>query len=350
MLNVARFWLDLGIDGFRADAVPYLFEREGTNCENLPETHAYLKRLRAFMHEHYPGRILLCEANQYPEDVRPYFGDGDEFHMGFHFPIMPRIFMALKKERYEDMANIMRRTPSIPENCQWCTFLRNHDELTLEMVTEEERQWMWEQYAPEPRMKLNLGIRRRLAPLLDFDRRKIELANSLLFTLPGSPIIYYGDEIGMGDNIHLRDRNGVRTPMQWEDSLNAGFSEGKPFSKPVTGKLGYKLINVAAQVNDLNSLFHTIKRMIAVRKRHAAFASSGMEWVEALNPAVAVYVRHYEDDTMLILNNLSSSEQVIHLPSKFQQECLDLLTGKALSLTGEMSIPPYSYLWLRITE
>ncbi|HMZ08967.1 MAG TPA: alpha-amylase family protein, partial [Anaerolineales bacterium] len=178
MLNVARFWLDLGIDGFRADAVPYLIEREGTNCENLPETHGYLKKLRTFMDEHYPGRILLCEANQWPEDVRPYFGDGDEFHMGFHFPIMPRIYMALKKGRFEDMEAIMRRTPSIPENCQWCTFLRNHDELTLEMVTEEERQWMWKEYAPEPRMKLNLGIRRRLAPLLDNDRRKIELANS----------------------------------------------------------------------------------------------------------------------------------------------------------------------------
>ena len=185
-----------------------------------------LKKLRSFMDEHYPGRILLCEANQWPEDVRPYFGDGDEFHMGFHFPIMPRIYMALKKGRYEDMAEIMRRTPPIPENCQWCTFLRNHDELTLEMVTPEERQWMWEQYAPEPRMKLNLGIRRRLAPLLDNDRRKIELANSLLFTLPGSPIIYYGDEIGMGDNLDLFDRNGVRTPMQWDDSPNAGFSKG----------------------------------------------------------------------------------------------------------------------------
>ena len=240
MLNVARFWLDLGIDGFRADAVPYLIEREGTNCENLPETHAYLKKLRAFMDEHYPGRILLCEANQYPEDVRPYFGDGDEFHMGFHFPIMPRIYMALKKGRFEDMAEIMRRTPPIPENCQWCTFLRNHDELTLEMVTPEERQWMWEQYAPEPRMKLNMGIRRRFAPLLDNDRRKMELANSILFTLPGSPIIYYGDEIGMGDNLDLFDRNGVRTPMQWDNTPNAGFSKGKPFSEFVKGELGYR--------------------------------------------------------------------------------------------------------------
>ncbi len=348
MLNVARFWLDLGIDGFRADAVPYLFEREGTNCENLPETHEYLKRLRAFMEENYPGRILLCEANQYPEDVRRYFGDGDEFHMGFHFPIMPRIFMSIKKERYADMENIMRRTPPIPENCQWCTFLRNHDELTLEMVTPEEREWMWEQYAPEPRMRINLGIRRRLAPLLDFDRRKIELANSLLFTLPGAPIVYYGDEIGMGDNIHLRDRNGVRTPMQWDDSLNAGFSDGKSFVKPVTGALGYKRINVAAQVNDSESLFHTIKRMIAVRKRHAAFASSSMEWIEANNPAVAAYIRQSEGDTILILNNLSSSEQSIRLPAEYQRECLDLLKESSLLLTGEMKIQPHAYHWLEV--
>ncbi len=226
MLAAARFWLDLGIDGFRADAVPYLFEREDTSCENLPETHAYLKKLRSYMDENYPGRILLCEANQTPEFVRPYFGDGDEFQLAFHFPIMPRIFMAIKKGRPDDLVDILRRTPPIPENCQWCTFLRNHDELTLEMVSPEERQWMWDQYAPEPRMRLNLGIRRRLAPLLDNDRRKIELIYSLLFTLPGSPIIYYGDEIGMGDNIWLPDRNGVRTPMQWNSKSNAGFSDG----------------------------------------------------------------------------------------------------------------------------
>ncbi len=228
MLEVMQFWLDLGVDGFRADAVPYLFEREGTNCENLPETHAYLKRPAQFLDEHYPGRILLCEANQWPEDVRPYFGDGDEFHMGFHFPLMPRIYMALRKGSASPLAWILERTPPIPENCQWCTFLRNHDELTLEMVTEEERQWMWQEYAPEPRMRLNLGIRRRLAPLLDNDRRKIELAYSLLFTLPGSPIVYYGDEIGMGDNIWLPDRNGVRTPMQWEQGSQRRFFHCRP--------------------------------------------------------------------------------------------------------------------------
>jgi maltose alpha-D-glucosyltransferase/alpha-amylase len=222
MRNVVTFWLDLGLDGFRADAVPYLFEREGTNCENLPETHAFLKDLRHFLDENYPGRpaargggrILLAEANQWPQDVRPYFGDGDEFHMAFHFPVMPRIYMALARADSAPVVNILRATPPIPDNCQWCTFLRNHDELTLEMVTPEEREFMWRTYAPVPRMKLNLGIRRRLAPLLDGDRRKIELLNSLLFTLPGSPIVYYGDEIGMGDNIWLDDRNGVRTPFE----------------------------------------------------------------------------------------------------------------------------------------
>ncbi|MBI5965860.1 MAG: maltose alpha-D-glucosyltransferase [Chloroflexi bacterium] len=352
MFNVARFWLDLGIDGFRADAVPYLIEREGTTCENLPETHAYLKKLRSFMDEHYPGRILLCEANQYPEDVRPYFGDGDEFHMGFHFPIMPRIYMALKKGRYEDMAEIMRRTPSIPENSQWCTFLRNHDELTLEMVTEEERQWMWKEYAPEPRMKLNLGIRRRLAPLLDNDRRKIELANSLLFTLPGSPIIYYGDEIGMGDNIDLPDRNGVRTPMQWDDSPNAGFSSGKPFSEFARerGELGYQFINVANQVNDPDSLFRSIKRMIAIRKKHAAFGGSSMEWIDAGNPAVAVYIRQYHNDTMLILNNLSSSAETVKLPAEYQKAYLDLFADRTQSLAETLTLSPYSYLWLQMLK
>lgn len=350
MFNVARFWLDLGIDGFRADAVPYLIEREGTNCENLPETHVYLKKLRSFMHENYPDRILLCEANQYPEDVRPYFGDGDEFHMGFHFPIMPRIYMALKKGSYEDMAEIMRRTPAIPENCQWCTFLRNHDELTLEMVTPEERQWMWEQYAPEPRMKLNFGIRRRLAPLLDNDRRKIELANSLLFTMPGSPIIYYGDEIGMGDNLDLPDRNGVRTPMQWDDSPNAGFSVGKPFSEFVKGELGYEHINVASQINDPGSLFHSIKRMIAIRRRHAAFGSSSMEWVETGNSAVAVYIRQYNNDTMLILNNLSSSIENIKLPVEYQKTYLDLFAGHAHTITEKLTLQPYSYLWLQMQK
>jgi maltose alpha-D-glucosyltransferase/alpha-amylase len=347
MFNIARFWLELGIDGFRADAVPYLFEREGTNCENLPETHNYLKKLRAFIDEHYPGRILLCEANQWPEDVRPYFGDGDEFHMGFHFPIMPRIFMALKKGRADDMIEILNRTPAIPDNCQWCIFLRNHDELTLEMVTPEERQWMWEQYAPEPRMKLNLGIRRRLAPLLDNDRRKNELINSLLFTLPGSPIIYYGDEIGMGDNIDLPDRNGVRTPMQWDDSLNGGFTTGHPFTDFVKGELDYHHLNVAQQLADKNSLFHAVSKMINIRKQHHAFGRGTMEWVETANPAVAAYMRNDEKEKLLIFNNLSNTSQVVRLATKNDENTIDLLTGLSHSLNSSFTLQPYSYLWLK---
>ncbi len=349
MLNVARFWLDLGIDGFRADAVPYLFEREGTNCENLPETHAYLKTLRAFIDEHYPDRILLCEANQWPEDVRPYFGNGDEFHMGFHFPIMPRIYMALKKERIEDMADILHRTPSIPKNCQWCTFLRNHDELTLEMVTEEERQWMWKEYAPEPRMKLNLGIRRRLAPLLDNDRRKIELANSLLFTLPGSPIIYYGDEIGMGDNLELPDRNGVRTPMQWDDSPHGGFSTVTPCTELVKGALDYHHINVASQVNDPHSLFSILRHMIAVRKQHPAFGNGTLEWIETGNPTVAAYLRQYNGEALLIFNNVSASVQAIEIPVAHQAKYNNLITGETLALGHKIFLEPHSYLWLERT-
>jgi len=348
MFNVARFWLDLGIDGFRADAVPYLFEREGTNCENLPETHAYLKKLRAFIDQNFPGRILLCEANQWPEDVRPYFGDGDEFQMGFHFPIMPRIYMALKKERPDDMIEILHRTPPIPENCQWCTFLRNHDELTLEMVTEEERQWMWEEYAPEPRMKLNLGIRRRLSSLLDNERHKIELANSLLFTLPGSPIIYYGDEIGMGDNLDLPDRNGVRTPMQWDSSPNAGFTTGKPFTEFVKGDRSYEHLNVAGQITDKDSLFHSISRMVNVRKQHQTFGRGTMEWIKTDNPSFAIYVRKYQDETLLIINNLSSAEQKVTFPSTFQTRYIDLIADIELQIGSPLTLEPHTFLWLKL--
>ena len=353
MIDIARFWLDLGIDGFRADAVPYLFEREGTNCENLPETHAYLKKLRAFMEENYPGRILLCEANQWPEDVRPYFGDGDEFHMGFHFPIMPRIFMALKKGQANDMLDILQRTPPIPDNCQWCIFLRNHDELTLEMVTEQERQWMWEQYAPEPRMKLNLGIRRRLAPLLNNDRRKIELANSLLFILPGSPIIYYGDEIGMGDHIDLPDRNGVRTPMQWDDSPNAGFTTGKPFTEFVKGQLGFQHLNVASQLADEGSLFYAMKKMIKIRKQHA-FGRGDFGWIDCQNDQVAVFQRTYEGETILAIHNLSDLEQSVHLEIKVSATSLtDILSHKKFALENgdfTLDLTPYQYLWLKINK
>ena len=348
MFKVARFWLDIGIDGFRADAVPYLFEREGTICENLPETHAYLKRLRSFMDQHYPGRILLCEANQWPADVRPYFGDGDEFHMAFHFPLMPRIFMALRRGEVEPIRWATQQTPSIPADCQWCTFLRNHDELTLEMVTEEERQWMWKEFAPDPRMRLNLGIRRRLASLLENDRRKIELANSLLFTLPGSPTLYYGDEIGMGDNLDLFDRNGVRTPMQWDASPNAGFTTGAPFTELVKGDLAFQTVNVAAQMQDPISLFHTIRRMIAIRKGHPAFGSSSMEWVELGNPSVAAYLRRTKVDAVLVFGNLSHEIQHAVIPTRYQKSCQDLLSSSTVSLGAELELKPYSYLWLAV--
>jgi maltose alpha-D-glucosyltransferase/alpha-amylase len=245
------------------------------------------------------------------------------------------------------MIEILRRTPPIPENCQWCTFLRNHDELTLEMVTSEEREWMWQQYAPEARMKLNLGIRRRLSPLLDNDRRKIELANSLLFTLPGSPIIYYGDEIGMGDNIELPDRNGVRTPMQWDDSANAGFTAGQPFTELVKGDLDYQHINVASQLADQNSLFHAISRMVRIRKEHPAFGRGSMEWVETDNPAMAVYTRTYQDETLLIINNLSDQQQMLSLPAEHQTWSKDLLSNSQPQMSSSAMLQPYAYLWLK---
>ncbi len=355
MLRVVKFWLDLGLDGFRADAVPYLFEREGTNCENLPETHLYLKRLRSFIDEHFPQAILLCEANQWPEDVLPYFGHGDEFHMGFHFPMMPRIYMALKQERRDAMVWILDRTPAIPENCQWCNFLRNHDELTLEMVTEEERQWMWREYAPDPRMRLNLGIRRRLSPLLDGDRRKIALANSLLFSLPGSPIIYYGDEIGMGDNILLWDRNGVRTPMQWNNTLNAGFSEAPParLYAPIIENdcYGPEQVNVAARLTDPDSILNTIRWMINTRKGHRVFGRGSFAWAEVDTPAVAAYWREYEGERMLILNNLSRQavSVTVSLPEPRPAAFRGLLTGKQFAAQGDtlpIDLEAYQFLWL----
>ena len=356
MLDVMRFWLDLGIDGFRADAVPYLFEREGTSCENLPETHAYLKQLWAFMDANYPGRILLSEANQWPEDTRLYFGDGDEFHMAFHFPVMPRIFMALAQGDRQPILDILARTPSIPESCQWCTFLRCHDELTLEMVTEEERTFMWDFYAREPRMRLNLGIRRRLAPLLDNDRRKIELANSILFTLPGSPIIYYGDEIGMGDNIWLEDRDGVRTPMQWSDEKNAGFSTAHPsrlYSPVIDDRMfGPQKVNVRAQRNDPSSLFHTMRKMISTRKKHKSLGRGDCQFLHPDSTAVLIYIRQHEDESILVVNNLSSSPQsvALELAPFFGSSPRDILSGASLPSIADkpyvLVLDPYQYLWL----
>ena len=346
MLNVMRFWLTLGIDGFRVDAPTYLFEREGTNCESLPETHAYLKRIRSMMDAEFPSAIMLAESNQWPGELARYFDAGDEFHMAFHFPLMPRMYLALAQGNASAIINILKETPAIPESCQWILFLRNHDELSLEMVTENEREFMWLEYAPEPQMILNLGIRRRLAPIMRNDRRKIEVVNSLLFTLPGSPILYYGDEIGMGDNLNLPDRNGVRTPMQWDNSPNAGFSTGKPFSELVKGDLGYQQTNVASQLNDLSSLFRCIKRMIAIRKEHAAFGSGGMEWIDMGKPSVAAYLRRYQDDVILVINNLASFAETIQIPEEYQTTYLNLLGGDSQTLTARVTLQPYSYIWL----
>jgi maltose alpha-D-glucosyltransferase/alpha-amylase len=350
MLRSVQFWIDQGADGIRVDAPPYLFEREGTNCENLPETHIFLKRLRAFVDAYAPGTMLLSEANQWPEDVRPYFGDGDEMHMNFHFPLMPRIFMSLRKHDRTSLEWILERTPALPETCQWGIFLRCHDELTLEMVTPEERQWMWEQYAPEPRMRLNQGIRRRLAPLLDNDRRKIELANSLLFTLPGSPVLYYGDEIGMGDNIWLSDRNGVRTPMQWTSGLNAGFSPA-PAERlfiPVidSAEYGPARVNVAAQRADPGSLFHSLRQMIAARKRYPAFGRGDFAWVEVGTKAVAAYIRQYQGETLLVVNNLSDASQAVLLPQALSRAYTDAFSGKLFEFSQPIPLLPYQYLWL----
>ena len=311
MLDVLRFWLDLGLDGFRLDAVPYLFEREGTNCENLPETHAFLRRVRATIDAEYPDRVLLAEANQWPEDVVEYFGAGDECHMAFHFPVMPRMFMALRREDATPIVEILERTPPIPDNCQWGLFLRNHDELTLEMVTDEERDYMYSEYARDPRMKLNLGIRRRLAPLLDNGRDEIELLTAILFSLPGSPVLYYGDEIGMGDNIYLGDRDGVRTPMQWTGDRNGGFSRADfaqlylpPLMDPV---YGYQAVNVEAQLRTPTSLLRWMQRFIALRKEHPVFGLGTYEPLETGTRISSRTSRRYEEDIVLCVHNLSRS-------------------------------------------
>jgi len=360
MLEVMAFWLDQGLDGFRCDAVPYLIEREGTSCENLPETHEYLKDIRKWIDQRYQGRILLAEANQWPADVRPYFGDGNECHMAFHFPLMPRLFMGIRSEDWHPIVDMFTHTPAIPEDCQWCLFLRNHDELTLEMCSGEERDYMYYAYARDPQMRRNIGIARRLAPLLENDRRKIELLNSLVFTLPGSPIIYYGDEIGMGDNVHLGDRNGVRTPMQWNADRNAGFSKADPSKLylPVIfdSIYGYHATNVEAQVQTPYSLAQWMKQMISIRKKSPAFGRGTIEFLRPRNDKVLAYLRQYRGDTLLMVHNLSGSAQAVELD-------LGRFTGVApVELFGEtrfppigerpymLSLAPYGYYWFRLSH
>ncbi len=358
MWDVMKFWLDLGVDAFRLDAVPYLIERDGTNGENLPETHAIIRRLRKRLDESFPGRMLLAEANQWPADVRAYFGDGDEFHMAFHFPLMPRIFMAVQLEDRKPIIEILEQTPQIPENCQWCTFLRNHDELTLEMVTDVERDYMYDAYATDKTMRLNLGIRRRLAPMMDNDRRRIQLLNVLLMSLPGTPVIYYGDEIGMGDNIYLGDRNGVRTPMQWNGGWNGGFSGADPerlysplISNPV---FGYQAINVEAQKRSQHSLLAWTKRLIEVRKSSRIFSRGSIEFLRPSNHRVLAYIRKLGDEQVLAINNLSSSAQAVELDLKEHKGSVPVeMAGRNLfprigELPYLMTLGPYQSFWFRL--
>jgi maltose alpha-D-glucosyltransferase / alpha-amylase len=369
MLEVLRFWLDLGIDGFRLDAVPYLYEREGTNCENLKETHEYLRRVRTEIDRLYPDRVLLAEANQWPADVVEYFGDpsvgGDECHMAFHFPLMPRIFMAVRREQRYPISEILAQTPQIPSGCQWGIFLRNHDELTLEMVTDDERDYMYAEYARDPRMKANIGIRRRLAPLLDNDRDQLQLFTALLLSLPGSPVIYYGDEIGMGDNIWLGDRDGVRTPMQWTPDRNAGFSRCDParlYLPLIMDPLyGYQALNVEAQERSPGSLLSWTRRMIDIRKRHPVFALGEYHELNSSNPSVLAFVREYRAsdpeggaDRMLCVNNLSRFPQPVELDlSRFAGYVpVETMGGVAFPPIGELSylltLPGYGFYWLML--
>ncbi len=358
MFRVMDYWLKMGVDGLRIDAVPYLYEREGTNCENLKETHDFVKELRTHIDKKFRNRMLLAEANQWPEDAAAYFGEGDEFHTAFHFPIMPRLFMALRMEDRFPIIDILQQTPAIPESCQWAIFLRNHDELTLEMVTDEERDYMYRVYAADPTARLNLGIRRRLAPLLNNDRRKIELMNSLLFSLPGTPVIYYGDEIGMGDNFYLGDRNGVRTPMQWSPERNAGFSHANPqrlYLPPIIDpEYHYEAVNVENQFNNTDSLFWWMKRIIALRKRYHAFGRGSIEFLNPENRKILAYLRRYEEENILVVANLS------HLAQQTQLDLSEFTGWRPVDLFGRVeffpisdgkyyfTLSPYAFYWFSL--
>ena len=362
IFNIVRFWLDLGMDGFRLDAVPYLFAREGTNCENLPETHAFLADLRAMVDAEYADKVLLAEANQWPEDVVDYFGTAErpECHMCFHFPLMPRMFMGLRREQRYPITEILERTPHIHATAQWGIFLRNHDELTLEMVTDDERDYMWGEYASDPRMKLNLGIRRRLAPLLNNGRRQMELFCGLLLSLPGSPILYYGDEIGMGDNIYLGDRDGVRTPMQWTADRNGGFSRSDfaqlylpPLMDPV---YGFAAVNVEAQMRMESSLLHWMRRFIAIRKRFPVFGEGSFEALDAANPSIFAFLRTLDDHVVLCVNNLSRFAQPVELDlRRFEGRALVEMVGRVhFPRIGELpyllTMSPHGFYWFDIEE
>jgi maltose alpha-D-glucosyltransferase/alpha-amylase len=358
MWDVMKFWLELGIDGFRLDAVPYLIEREGTSCENLPETHSIVRELRKRVDEQFPGVMLLAEANQWPADLRPYFGNGDEFHMAFHFPLMPRMFMALRLEDRKPITEILQQTPEIPPSCQWCLFLRNHDELTLEMVTDIERDYMYDIYAGDKAMRLNLGIRRRLAPLLDNDRRRIELMNGMLMSMPGTPIIYYGDEIGMGDNIYLGDRNGVRTPMQWSGGWNGGFSNADPeslYSPPILNPVyGYQAVNVLSQTRTQHSLLSWMKHIINTRRSTPVFGSGSIRFLYPANHRILAYVRQLGRETVLVVNNLSSAAQAVELDLRsYKGNILIEMFGRNVfprigDLPYLLTLGPYQFYWFRL--
>lgn len=360
VINIMRFWLDLGVDGLRLDAVPYLCERDGTNNENLPETHEVIRQIRAALDQRYVGRMLLAEANQWPEDVLPYFGEGDECQMAFHFPLMPRLYMAMAQEDRHPIVDIMRQTPDIPETCQWATFLRNHDELTLEMVTDRERDYLWDFYAADRRARINLGIRRRLAPLLGNDRRKIELMNALLMSMPGTPVLYYGDELGMGDNFYLGDRNGVRTPMQWSPDRNGGFSLADPnelYLPPLMDPIyGFQTINVEAQRRTPNSLLNWMRQLIGVVKATKPFGRGSIRFIQHDNRKVLVHLREYAGEVVLCVSNLSHAAQPIQLDLKefAGRQPIELIGQTRFPLIGQLpyflTLPAYGFYWFNLCE